>query len=108
MATLLIPDLSPQKKALLAAISGHEGFFVLKEIMEEMCRIATAKTIQLDPMVDNYDKKLASLQQTARAMNDFSSSLLKTMIWHADEARSEQSSESLIEAAVALVQKNKQ
>lgn len=82
MADLLLADITPEDRLLLAQLATHPAFPVLRRLMEDKCQKATEAVIKLDPMADNYRNKLASLQQTSRAINDFCSSLLRSIDYH--------------------------
>jgi hypothetical protein len=86
MAKRLCDDLTQEERIYLANLSYHDGFRVLKKLMEDCCRKATEEVIKLNPNSDNYIQNLTSLQQTSRAMNDFSASVLASVQWHRDEA----------------------
>ena len=90
MATLLGTDLDDVEKAYLGNLSRHEGFKVLKKLGDAACRQATEAVISLDPLTDNYPAKLASLQNTARAINSFCSSFFGSVEWHVRESLEQQ------------------
>jgi hypothetical protein len=90
MATRLGNDLDDIEKAYLGNLSRHEGFKVLLKLGEDACKQATEAVISLDPMSDNYPTKLASLQNTARAINSFCSSFFGSVDWHVRESFAKQ------------------
>lgn len=91
MADLLLADsITPEDRLLLAQLAMHPAFQVLRRIMEAKCQKATEAVIKLDPLTDNYRNKLASLQQTSRAINDFCSSVLRSIDFHIQYGMSEQ------------------
>ena len=100
MKLLCDGDLTLDEKTYLARLSMDPGFVVLKKLCADACEKATAEVIRLDPMTDNYDKKLASLQWTARSINDFSSTLIKSIlayaqsVLHAEQAENEEDEQS--------------
>ena len=79
MATLLGTNLSLEKRLLLGQLSQTAGWIVLRELMEEMCIEATKKVMKADPEEEKYPAVLQRLQLEARAMNDFSLSLIKSI-----------------------------
>ena len=90
MAALLGSNLDMVEKAYLGNLARHEGFKVLQKLGEDACKQATEAVISLDPMSDNYPAKLASLQNTARAINSFCSSFFGSVEWHIRESLEEQ------------------
>lgn len=85
MAELLCKDLNTIEKVTLGNMSLHPGYEVFKQMISEACRNATEAVIKLDPISDNYEKKLVVLQAKARTLNDFSASLLASIEWHTRE-----------------------
>jgi hypothetical protein len=79
MATLLGTNLSMEKRLLLGQLSQAAGWLILKGMMEEMCMEATKKVMKADPEEEKYPAVLQRLQLEARAMNDFSLSLIKSV-----------------------------
>lgn len=80
MAKMLLRDeLTDIEKAELANMTLHPGFAVLQRMMAEHCKLSTEEVIKLNPMLDGYERKLALLQTTARATNDFCSSVLASI-----------------------------
>lgn len=72
-------ELSLDERSYLARLSLDPGYAILKRLMADACRQATEDVIKLDPTVDEYAEKLKSLQQIARAMNQFSANLIKSI-----------------------------
>lgn len=106
MAKMLLRDeLTDVEKAELANLTLHPGFEVLKRMMAEHCKATTELVIKLDPMTDNYERKLASLQNTARATNDFCSSVLLSISVLRNSSIEEQQEEA---ARSALIQQIKE
>lgn len=83
MAKVLGDKLDIVKRSYLANMTQHQGFPVLREMMEEACQKATYEVIKLDPNKDesdaSYNAKLARLQLVARATNDFCASVLMSI-----------------------------
>lgn len=86
MAKVLGYNLDLTKKTYLANMTLHQGYPVVKELMDEMCDLATQDVIKLDPMDGEseaaYTAKLARLQIMARATHSVCSSLLKSIEMH--------------------------
>ena len=83
MKLLCDGNLSLDEKTYLARLSLDPGFVVLRKLMENACEKATAEVIKLDPVTDNYDKRLAALQWTARAKNSFATDLIASIMAYA-------------------------
>jgi hypothetical protein len=107
---ILLPDLKLDEKLLLDAMSRHPGFLVFKKLMESACQTATNRVISLKSTEDDFLQKLASLQSEARAMNEFSSVLIKSAAAHAlgGEAELESQKELAMIQKGLLVQSNKE
>ena len=80
MKLLCDGELTMEEKSYLARLSVDPGFVVLKKLMGDACQKATEDVIKLDPTIEDYDKKLAALHWTARSMNDFSATLIKSVL----------------------------
>src|SRR5208282_1587638 len=79
MATVLGDKLSQEKRLLLGQMSVTAAWIVLKDMMEEACLEATKAVMKVDPMADKYPELLQRAQMEARAMNDFSVSIIKSV-----------------------------
>ena len=79
---LLMDNLTTAEKVLLANLSLHPGYKVLIKLLEAACTAATNDVIKLDPMVEEYRRKLEHLQQAARTVNKFSSLVLRSVDYH--------------------------
>jgi hypothetical protein len=86
MAKYLCKDMDEVKKAYLGNLARHEGFKILQEMGEDFCKQATASVISLDPVDDQYEVKLKTLQIAARVANDFCSSFFGSVEWHVRES----------------------
>jgi len=82
MDMLCYDELTNEEKMRLDGLSTHPGFPVLKKLMEHACWKATQEVIKLSPRTERFDQVLAALQHEARAMNDFSSTLIKSIQAH--------------------------
>jgi len=102
---LMMDDLSVGEKVLLANLSLHPGYKVLVKLLDAACTTATQDVIRLDPMVQEYKRKLEYLQQAARTVNKFSSLVLRSVKYHAECAQYEtENSEQDLEARVNAVE----
>lgn len=98
---LLMDELSTGEKVLLANLSLHPGFQVLIKLFDAACTSATNDVIKLDPLVEEYDRKLAYLQQAARTVNKFTNLVRKSIIYHSAMGEAETAAiESDLEARV--------
>ena len=79
---MLLRDLSDIERAILVNMTQHQGYPILVQMLHEACENATAEAIRLDPMSDNYEKKLVNLQLLARATHRVCASLLKSIEAH--------------------------
>jgi hypothetical protein len=78
---LLGQTLTPTERLYLGSLSMHDGFPVLKKLMEEACRFVNEDVIKTDPEAEkrDYERVLAVRQQRARNINEFCFALLKNM-----------------------------
>jgi hypothetical protein len=79
---MLLRDLGDIDRAILINMTQHQGFPILVRMFHEACESATAEAIKLDPMSDNYEKRLVNLQLMARATHRFCASVLKSIEAH--------------------------
>lgn len=104
---MLCRDLSDLDRAILVNMTHHQGFDILVRMMHEACDNATARVIKLDPIeTDNYEKKLANLQLTARATHQFCASVLKSIQVHQNQMIQEdkqQQEEAELQARISQV-----
>lgn len=84
---LLRDSLSEYEQVALAQLKHHPGYVVLVKLMEEACTLANAEPIKLDPDDDKYDDKLKNRTLYARSINDFCSSVLKSVEIHIETIR---------------------
>lgn len=89
MSNLLGEDLTAEEKLYLNALTNHEGFPVLVKLLNEACKKATEEVIKIDPQDNNYERKLAAAQNTARAKNSFCTDVIKTIRWRVVEGVNE-------------------
>jgi hypothetical protein len=100
---LLRDELTDVEKAELANMTLHPGFQVLKRMMAEHCQNTTEAVIKLDPMVDGYERKLALLQITSRATNDFCSSVLRSISVLRNDSVEQQQEEAAMSALMTQI-----
>jgi len=86
---LLMDELNAAEKVALANMSLHPGFQVLIKMFEAACTTATHDVIKLDPLVQDYERKLAYLQQAARTVNKYTELIRKSVIYHSEMAKYE-------------------
>jgi hypothetical protein len=102
-APLLYDDLNMEDRLYLANLQQQPGYKVLIKVFNAACARATRDVISLDPMAENYSRKLSALQQMSRAMNEFCAAVCKSVQWHSlkglAEQREEQEVEELVERA---------
>jgi len=82
----LCRDLSIAEQMALANLAQHPGFDVLTKLMDEACIKSREKIVMLDPTEDKFQEKLVSLQNMARAINQFVSTLRKSVLTHINAA----------------------
>lgn len=93
--TLLREELSPSEVVMLAQMTHHGGFIVLKKLMEALCTRASEDLIRLDPEDKEYERKLSVRTQRARTINETCSVILKSIRAHVDsEVAQEQAEET--------------
>lgn len=78
---LLIDGLTLAERITLGSLAQQPGFMVLVKIMNAACERATADVIKLEPSEEGYQRKLMAFQTRARNINEFSSSVLKSIDW---------------------------
>lgn len=86
MKQLLCEDLPFDERMHLASFNMTPAYQIVKRMMNDACSKATAEVIKLDPLTEQYENKLKCLQLVARATNDFSATLLKSIEVHAQAA----------------------
>ena len=91
---LLRDELTDIEKAELANMTLHPGFEILKRMMAEHCQMTTEAVIRLDPAESDYERKLARLQITSLATNDFCSSVLRSVSVLRDDSVEQQQEEA--------------
>ena len=83
-------ELTFEEKMILGSLTGYPGFHILVKLMEEKCEEATRKVIGLRADTPDYVKVLQRCQLEARAMHDFSRSILDSIQWQKETALIEQ------------------
>jgi hypothetical protein len=81
MDLLCRDNLSYEEKTYLARFAMDPGYKVLIRLMEDACHQAVSEVIKLDPIIEkeSYVESLKAQQQIARAMNQFSATLRKSI-----------------------------
>lgn len=88
---LLFDTLSQPERAALATLSHHPGYDVLVRMMQESCKRITERLAKLDPLAQDYSEKLPLLHLQCRTVNEFCSSVLKSVEFQARIAVIQQS-----------------
>ena len=91
--TILSPDLSPTKKALLLQVILSPGWKVVEEIANEACLRFTQDIIRLDPESEDYERVAQTRTLRARNASEFSDLLFKSIVVHANSIRQTQAKE---------------
>ena len=91
--TILSPDLSPAKKALLLQVILSPGWKVIEEIANEACLRFTQDIIRLDPESEDYERVAQTRTLRARNASEFSDLLFKSIVVHANSIRQAQAKE---------------
>lgn len=86
MQMLCRDGLSVEERMYLSNLSIHPGFLVLKKMIQEACQKANEQVISLNPVDPDFDRKLKVLVVTARAMNSFAASLIKSVQAHVEDS----------------------
>ena len=92
---LLMDELSLPDKVMLGQTSLTPGYKVLIRMIEAGCKKATEDTIKADPEDVNYDQILRARQQYSRAVNRFSTLLLKSVEYHMEHGAAEEQQKEL-------------
>jgi hypothetical protein len=78
MARRLGDNLTTEKRLMLGQLTMMPGWVVLKEMIEEECKLANTDIIKLDPETEKYAEILTRLHLESRALNEFAASLIKS------------------------------
>lgn len=98
---LLFDELTTQQRSALANLAHHPGFDVLVLIFNKSCEMINARLVKLNPEDPEYEKKLARLHLQSRTVNEFCSSVLKSIDLHERIAvMSQQMTEQEIRAVI--------
>ncbi len=98
---LLYDELTSQQRTSLASLTHHPGYEVLVLIMSKSCETINARLVKLDPQDPEYEKKLTRLHLQSRTVNEFCSSVLKSVAHHERMAvLSQQMTEDEIRVAI--------
>jgi hypothetical protein len=77
--------LDEREKQILVGLTYHEGFAVLKRMMERRVQAATVAVLDVKPDDPNRSEKLNNLQLTAFAMDTFCGQLMEDINWQLAE-----------------------
>jgi hypothetical protein len=98
---LLFDEITSQQRTALASLVHHPGYEVLQLIMSKSCERINARLVKLDPQDPEYEKKLTRLHLQSRTVNEFCSSVLKSVALQERIAvLSQQMSEKEIQEAI--------
>lgn len=97
MKPLCIDTLTSEERIYLGNMASHPGFIVFKKLVADACKQATEEVVRLDPVDDGYERKLKALQFSARAINQFSAMLIKSIEMHSLAAVLEEENKELEE-----------
>jgi hypothetical protein len=98
---LLFDEITSQQRLAIANLARHPGYEVLVLIMNKSCEMINARLVKLNPEDPEYEKKLSRLHLQSRTVNEFCSSVLKSIQFHERVAvLSQQVSEEEIRAAI--------
>lgn len=105
---LLYDEITSQQRTALASLTHHPGYEVLQTIMSKSCERINARLVKLDPLDPEYEKKLTRLHLQSRTVNEFCSSVLKSValqerIAVLSQQMSEQEIRAVIESAESKV-----
>lgn len=99
---LLFDELTMPQRTALANLVHHPGFEVLVMIMNKSCDVINSRLVKLDPQDSEYEKQLSRLHLQSRTVNEFCSSVLKSIQFHERMAvLHQQMSEEEIRAAIS-------
>lgn len=106
---LLRDELNLAERSALHNMTYHPGFKILQRMIDDACRLATEEVIKLDPGANNYERLLVSVQNKARAINEFASALRKSVDVHCNAAiqleEEEKEQDELVAKAALAVQR---
>src|SRR6267142_2511853 len=86
---LLMDELTPMKRAALAALVSHPGWTVVEELHFDACKRATEDALKANPEEANYDQISRARLLKARERSEFSLLILGSIEWHIKAAQNE-------------------
>lgn len=91
--TILSPNLSQAKKAMLLQITQLPGWRVVEEIANEACLVFTQDILKLDPESEDYERVNIVRTLRARHASEFSDLFFKSVVEHANSIRQAEQTE---------------
>jgi hypothetical protein len=85
--SILSPNLSPAKKALLLQVMLTPGWKVVEELANEACLTFTQDILRLDPESEDYERVNVTRTLRARNASEFSELLFRSIVEHANAVR---------------------
>jgi hypothetical protein len=84
---MLRRDLSPQKQQMLAALSAHPGWAIVKnDLIQDALNQASNEMVSLNSSDPEYVRRLSAIQVEAHAVQTFSQALIRSVEVHAQAA----------------------
>ena len=104
---MLMPDMSPAKKAMLVQTAMTPGFKVIIEMANEAALRATQDISRLDPEGPDYERKVVERGRRARNINEGFDLLFASVYGHVDsikkvEAKEDQEAEDAVGAIYGI------
>lgn len=100
---LLIDGLSLPEKVSLGQMSLAPGFLILIKLMDAACEESRVSINDVNPEDPGYEHVLKARQQYSRAINKFSSLVLRSIEYHKQHGVAEEQQQEL--EAAQLIQK---
>src|SRR5580692_3284546 len=86
---MLLPEMKQDERVYLLSLTHHDGFPVLKRMIEEAVNMAKEAVFELDPSSPTYDAELKAAQQEARSIRRFAVALIMSFNAHTSNAINE-------------------
>jgi hypothetical protein len=90
MKPLLIDGLTLPEKVMLGQTSLTPGFAIMVKLMEAACDESRVAINDVNPEDENYDHVLRARQQYSRAINKFSTLVLRSVEYHTQHGIAEE------------------
>lgn len=86
---MLLPELNQEQRMYLLSMAHHDGFPILKMMVEKAVEMAKEATFDVEPASPNYDAELKAAQQEARSIRRFAVALIMSFNAHTANAVTE-------------------